>query len=115
MRMYSNCEFASRVDPFIRPWLFSGCWKLIKPFVDEKTANKVHFMNLEQLKEILPEEQIFKDIGGAHELDFNQVFEQHRDYFLDRTKDQVQVNDETKGNDETTKTETEGNDEPVVE
>ena len=54
------------------PFIFQACWKIIKPWIDKRTAKKVCFVNTEQLNEYvdistLPEEvkkeydQQFKD------------------------------------------------------
>lgn len=69
----------------VSPWLFSGCWKLIRPFVDQKTAEKVHFMKFDELKELLPEERLFEDIGGQLAFEFNDVYEEIRDNFISRS------------------------------
>lgn len=66
------------------PWLFSGCWKLIRPWVDPKTAEKIRFIKANELNEFLDEELIFEELGGKLKFDFDEWFETCRLNFESR-------------------------------
>ena len=38
------------------PWIFSACWKIIKPWLDPATAAKIRFMNIEEVTEVIEPE-----------------------------------------------------------
>jgi len=46
------------------PWLFWGCWSIIKPWIDPITASKVIFVNNKQLVEYIPLENLLVEYGG---------------------------------------------------
>jgi hypothetical protein len=52
------------------PWLFSGCWALIKPWIDPVTATKVIFTDNKKIPEWMDKANIPKEAGGDLEIDF---------------------------------------------
>merc|ERR1712137_288245 len=46
------------------PWLFSGCWAILKRWIDPVSQKKVQFVNLEQLQEYIHPEDIPAAFGG---------------------------------------------------
>lgn len=52
------------------PWLFSGCWTLIKPWIDPVTATKVKFIESKKLVDWMDKAHIPKEAGGDLEIDF---------------------------------------------
>jgi len=46
------------------PWIFWGCWKMIKPWIDPVTAAKVIFVDTKQLLEYIPIENLLVEYGG---------------------------------------------------
>jgi hypothetical protein len=42
------------------PWIFNACWTLIKKWLDPNTAQKVFFVNREQLAQYLNEDTLKK-------------------------------------------------------
>lgn len=53
-----------------RPWIFNGCWYIIKPWIDPVTASKVTFVNEKELKQIIPPASLPTDLGGESTYDF---------------------------------------------
>lgn len=53
------------------PWLFSGCWTLIKPWIDPVTATKVVFTDNKKIVDWMEKENIPKEAGGDLEVDFS--------------------------------------------
>jgi len=47
------------------PWLFKGCWQIVKPWMDTNTTNKVVFVTNDQLRGYIDEEFIPKEVGGG--------------------------------------------------
>ena len=49
------------------PWIFNGCWYIIKRWLDPVVQNKIHFVNsYEDLREYIPGESIPKKFKGNH-------------------------------------------------
>lgn len=49
------------------PWIFSGAWKLIKPWLEERTVNKISIMSsgfLPTLLENIDDAQLPVELGG---------------------------------------------------
>jgi len=46
------------------PWIFSACYKIIKPMLDPKTANKVHFVTKAELLDWIDVDQLIQELGG---------------------------------------------------
>jgi len=55
------------------PWIFNGCWKIIKPLLDPVVSSKVHFIKSEELKEYINDDQIMKALGGTNPYDYNYI------------------------------------------
>lgn len=55
---------------YSRPWIFNGCWYIIKPWIDPVTASKVTFVNEKELKQIIPPSSLPTDLGGESTYDF---------------------------------------------
>lgn len=56
------------------PWIFSGIWRIIKPWLDPVVAQKVQFTsNLKDLEEYVPRDHIPKDMGGAEDWVYEYV------------------------------------------
>ena len=52
------------------PWAFGAVWRLIKPWLDEVTVNKIHIIDSnykEQLLSQIPAENLPKEFGGKCE------------------------------------------------
>lgn len=49
------------------PFGFESAWRLIKPLLDEKTAAKIHFVNVESLTKEIDAEVLSKEYGGKRE------------------------------------------------
>jgi hypothetical protein len=50
------------------PWLFTTCWRMVKPLLNEVTLEKIHILGsdyMEELKKHIPEENIPKEFGGT--------------------------------------------------
>jgi len=43
------------------PWIFSGCWAVIKPWLPPVTASKVQFVNTSQLEQYIDKENLYVD------------------------------------------------------
>jgi hypothetical protein len=52
------------------PWIFNGCWYIIKPWVDPVTASKVKFVNEKELAQIIPKSSLPTDLGGESTFDW---------------------------------------------
>lgn len=49
------------------PWIFNGCWYIIKRWLDPVVQSKIHFINsYESLREFIPIESIPKKMKGNH-------------------------------------------------
>lgn len=55
------------------PWIFNGCWKIIKPLLDPVVSSKVHFVKTEELKEYINEDQLLKIYGGTNEYEYTYI------------------------------------------
>ncbi|KAJ5082624.1 hypothetical protein N7532_011667 [Penicillium argentinense] len=56
------------------PWIFSGFWKLIRGILDPVVAAKVHFISgAKDLEQIIPEDQIIKELGGKEDWDYKYI------------------------------------------
>jgi len=49
------------------PWIFKGCWKLVKPLMDPNTAKKIQFVSHPKLVNYMDEEILTPDLGGTNE------------------------------------------------
>lgn len=52
------------------PWIFWGCWKVIKPWLDPVVAAKVTFIKKEDLKTYISDEYIPTSYGGISEYKY---------------------------------------------
>jgi len=50
------------------PFIFQACWKLIRPWLDPKTASKVYFVSLSDLTQWIDEDQLLVDLGGKNPM-----------------------------------------------
>ncbi|KAI8995140.1 CRAL-TRIO domain-containing protein [Gaertneriomyces semiglobifer] len=48
------------------PWIFNGCWQVIKPWLDPIVASKVHFVKAADLPQYIPAANIPSILGGEH-------------------------------------------------
>jgi len=55
------------------PWIFNGCWKVIKPLLDPVVSSKVHFIKTEELKDYINEDQLMKCYGGNNPYDYEYI------------------------------------------
>jgi len=55
------------------PWIFNGCWKVIKPLLDPVVSSKVHFIKTEELKDYIDEDQLMKCYGGKNPYEYEYV------------------------------------------
>ncbi|PRP86312.1 hypothetical protein PROFUN_05453 [Planoprotostelium fungivorum] len=46
------------------PWIFSTFWKLFRPFLDARTANKMHFVRRKELTNFIHTKSILTEYGG---------------------------------------------------
>eukprot|EP01122_Echinamoeba_exundans_P013714 TRINITY_DN6027_c0_g2_i1.p2 TRINITY_DN6027_c0_g2~~TRINITY_DN6027_c0_g2_i1.p2 ORF type:complete len:340 (-),score=95.53 TRINITY_DN6027_c0_g2_i1:1608-2627(-) len=53
------------------PWLFSGCWALIKPWIDPVTATKVIFTDNKKITDWMDKAHVPKEAGGDLDVDFS--------------------------------------------
>jgi len=44
------------------PWIFNGCWKIIKPLLDPVVSAKVHFIKSEEIKDYIDDEELMKSL-----------------------------------------------------
>ena len=64
------------------PWLFNGCWFIIKPWLDPSIQNKIHFItNLEHLKKYVDQDNLPKRFQG-NLADFNYLPPNEQDQFI---------------------------------
>lgn len=55
------------------PWIFNGCWYIIKPWLDPVVESKIHFINnLDDLKQFIDPSVLPKHLNGTHP-DFNYI------------------------------------------
>ncbi|OUM59368.1 hypothetical protein PIROE2DRAFT_21250 [Piromyces sp. E2] len=55
------------------PWIFNGCWKIIKPLLDPVVSSKVHFVKTEEMKQYISEDQLMKIYGGTNSFEYNYI------------------------------------------
>jgi len=55
------------------PWIFNGCWKVIKPLLDPVVSSKVHFIKSEELKNYINEDQLMECYGGKNPYDYEYI------------------------------------------
>jgi len=48
------------------PWLFKGCWAIVKPWMDPVTSSKILFVNSNKLLEYIDESVLPEDLGGSN-------------------------------------------------
>eukprot|EP01117_Protostelium_nocturnum_P000108 TRINITY_DN10190_c0_g1_i1.p1 TRINITY_DN10190_c0_g1~~TRINITY_DN10190_c0_g1_i1.p1 ORF type:complete len:270 (-),score=94.18 TRINITY_DN10190_c0_g1_i1:26-835(-) len=47
------------------PWLFNASWKVISPWLDAKTKEKIHFIKKEEVEKWIPSEYLLTEFGGG--------------------------------------------------
>ncbi|KND03469.1 uncharacterized protein SPPG_00952 [Spizellomyces punctatus DAOM BR117] len=47
------------------PWIFNGCWTIIRPWLDPVVVSKVHFIKSSELFNYVDEKQIPERLGGS--------------------------------------------------
>lgn len=52
------------------PWVFSGCWKVIKPWLDPNVVKKIVFCNKKELKEYIDDENLLEMHGGTSKFEY---------------------------------------------
>ncbi|THC99624.1 hypothetical protein EYZ11_000891 [Aspergillus tanneri] len=56
------------------PWIFSGIWKIIHPWMDPVVASKVHFTrNITDLEKFIDRSQLTKDFGGDADWTYDYI------------------------------------------
>jgi hypothetical protein len=55
------------------PWIFNGCWKIIKPLLDPVVSAKVRFIKSEEMKNYIDEDQLMKIYGGNNPFEYEYV------------------------------------------
>jgi hypothetical protein len=48
------------------PWIFWACWKIISPWIDPKTAEKIKFITKAELKNYISEDTLLVEYGGKN-------------------------------------------------
>jgi len=55
------------------PWIFNGCWYIIRPWLDPVVQNKIHFINnIDDLSQFIDPSVLPKRLNGSHP-DFNYI------------------------------------------
>ena|SRR3990167_2635340 len=52
------------------PWLFSGCWAVLKHWIDPRSQEKIKFIASAQLSEFIDPTAIPKSLGGSEEWEY---------------------------------------------
>jgi len=56
------------------PWIFHGCWKIIKQLLDPVVANKVQFLkDKSEIKDYIDESEIPECLGGTNKFNFTYI------------------------------------------
>jgi len=56
------------------PWIFHGCWKIIKQLLDPVVANKVQFIkDKSEIKNYIDESEIPECLGGTNKFNFTYI------------------------------------------
>jgi len=56
------------------PWIFHGCWKIIKQLLDPVVANKVQFLkDKSEIKDYIDESEIPECLGGTNKFSFSYI------------------------------------------
>jgi hypothetical protein len=66
-------ESLERALVFEAPWLFSGVYSIVRPWLDEVTAAKVKFVTKATLKDDVPIEFLPPDFGGESDFIYSYV------------------------------------------
>jgi len=72
------------------PWIFNGCWKVIKPLLDPVVSSKVHFIKTEELKDFINDDQLMQCYGGSNPYDYE---------YVPPSKEDIEMEKKIKGND----------------
>jgi len=72
------------------PWIFNGCWKIIKPLLDPVVSAKVHFIKFEELKDYIDEDQMIKAFGGTNPYEYS---------YIPPSTDDIEIERKNKSND----------------
>ncbi|ORX60204.1 hypothetical protein BCR36DRAFT_579647 [Piromyces finnis] len=72
------------------PWIFMGCWKIIKPLLDPVVSAKVRFIKSEEMKEYINEDQLMKIYGGTNSYEYN---------YIPPSSEDIEMEKKNKGND----------------
>ena len=57
------------------PWIFSACWKIIKPWLDPVTAAKIRFMNIEEVTELIEPNNLPEFLRKQRKIDNDTVMQ----------------------------------------
>jgi len=52
------------------PVIFWACWKIIKPWLDQRTVSKIHFIASNELPNWIEKDQLIKDFGGKSSFEY---------------------------------------------
>lgn len=66
----TSCSLlAKKISHFLVPWLFWGFFKLVSPFIDPLTREKIEFD--QDLRLFVPPEQLLKPYGGDVQFEYD--------------------------------------------
>jgi len=49
------------------PWIFKGCWMIVKPWLDPVTSSKIKFVSLRHLEQYVDQDQLPTFLGGNND------------------------------------------------
>eukprot|EP01095_Lingulamoeba_sp_RSL-Kostka_P007984 TRINITY_DN2610_c0_g1_i1.p1 TRINITY_DN2610_c0_g1~~TRINITY_DN2610_c0_g1_i1.p1 ORF type:complete len:331 (+),score=141.01 TRINITY_DN2610_c0_g1_i1:96-1088(+) len=55
------------------PWVFKGCWMILKKWIDEKSQDKILFVDVEEIKNYVDEDVLIAEYGGNDPYEFNYI------------------------------------------
>lgn len=78
------------------PWIFYGCWNIVKQLLDPVVANKVQFIkDINTLKNFIDEDQMPSCFGGKSGFDFKYIpYEEKDDIPLEDTEEVKRTTEE---------------------
>ena len=55
------------------PWVFYGCWQIIKPWIDPVARAKILFVDVADIKKWVEPENLLKEYGGEDPYKFSYI------------------------------------------
>jgi len=77
------------------PWFFGALWKIIKPWLDKRTASKIYFLDVdykERLRELIDEQVLLPELGGKSTFDFRKQLAQDLNLPIEQIKTVEEAN-----------------------